>query len=229
MQASTVWALNNHFSANVTPNNASAGLGPGRLENNAHLFGKKMEPKDFKGLWNWKKLDLEGTFAALAYSMSNEVRANRNYYGYGQEPTISVGRVAAIYAIQWPWMSLHCATLLIGAAFLCPTITRTGATRTPVFKSHSLAILANGSHLFPSVAGAERRSRAIDRWARTNRAKIGGDDDPTPPHDLDTHDDRVSHDQAERRTRSPGSDRSNTALGRGSSVSTCSSSLSNGV
>ncbi|KAK7926935.1 hypothetical protein PG985_003933 [Apiospora marii] len=230
--ASTVWAVNNHFrklfTANFTANNASAGLGfgpgPGRLANTAHIFGGTMEPDGFKGLWNWKKQDLEQTFAALAYSMSNAVRAGREDHGHDQGLTMSVGRVAAIYDMQWGWMSMHCATLLMGAAFLYLTIARTGEMAAPVFKSHSLAILAGGSHLAASVAGAEGGDD-INAWARANRAKIG---DNSKPRESDTHD-GIDRGQAERLVRSPGSGHSNTALGRGLSVSPCSSSRSDGV
>lgn len=127
---------------------------------------------------------------------------------------MSVGRVTAIYDMQWGWISLYCATLLLAAAFLYLTYARTGEAAAPLLKSHSLAILGSGSHLAASVAGAEEGDE-INVWASANRAKIGGN---LQPHDGTTHD------QAERPTRSRGSDRSNTALRRGNSVSPSSSS-----
>ncbi|KAK8127374.1 hypothetical protein PG984_008482 [Apiospora sp. TS-2023a] len=214
--AGTIWAVNNHFrklfTANVTTHNASAGLGPGpgQLANTAHILGGTMEPDDFKDLWNWKKQDLEGTFAALAYSMSNEVRASRDDHGHDQGLPMSVGRVAAIYDMQWGWMSWHCATLLLGAAFLYLTIVHTNKTATPVLKSHSLAILKHGSHLAQSMVGVQSGTD-IDAWARINLAKIG--DGPQPPRDLETHNEMGSHDQAQRPARSPGSNRSNPGIG----------------
>ncbi|KAK7955992.1 uncharacterized protein PG986_005214 [Apiospora aurea] len=213
--ASTVWSVNHHFrnlfTANITADDASVGLGPGRLENDAHIFAGIVEPDGFKGLWNWGKQDLDETFRALAYSMSNAVRASRPDHGSDRGPAMAVGRVAAIYEMQWAWMSLHCATLLLGAAFLYLTIARTGETAAPAFNSHSLAILANGSHLFESVAGAERGGE-IGKWARENQAKIGKEPKSRQRIEIPGE---ANYEQVERRPRSPGLDESGTGLVRG--------------
>ncbi|KAK8867737.1 carboxylic ester hydrolase [Apiospora arundinis] len=231
MNPATPWSVNNYFrklfTANVTPDSESAGLGPGRLENNAHIYGGEMEPDSFKGLWNWKKQDLNQTFQALAYSMSNEIRGSRvpdRSPGRDLDLTMSVGRVTAVYDMRWGWMSLHCVVILLGAVFLCLTILRTGKAAAPVFKSHSLAILTRGAHLSESMAGTER-GKDIDVWARKHESKMAADDQVDDKHSQ-THivvEGSSPGQVEEMRSRTPSLNRSDVMLQRELSVSPCSS------
>ncbi|KAK8103685.1 uncharacterized protein PG998_010718 [Apiospora kogelbergensis] len=226
--ADTILSVNNHFhklfATNVTPDNAAAGLGPGRLENDAHLVGGTIEPDLFRYLWSWRiKTDMGNTFEGLAYSISNEIRASRPDHAELEDIPITIGRLIPVYDMRWTWLSLHCATLLLGAVFLYLTIARTSATAAPSFKSHSLAILANGSHLFPAVTGAER-GQEIDKWARENQAKFRKD--PLGRCD-DT--DEAYFGQIEMHPWTIGANRSSSVLQRDISVSSISSSNSSRV
>ncbi|KAL8916282.1 MAG: hypothetical protein Q9172_006372 [Xanthocarpia lactea] len=88
--------------------------------------------------------DIEATFAALAKSMTNTIRANadRSPVATGQAGTYRV-----LFKIHWPYLILPAILVLAGAVFLLIVIYQTRAARIAVWCSSVLPNLALGARL----------------------------------------------------------------------------------
>lgn len=63
------------------------------------------------------------------------------------------GVLTTFYEIQWPRLSLHCASLVLGVLFFVLTLVRNRSA--PAWKSSSLAVMARGHQVQDVVHGAE--------------------------------------------------------------------------
>jgi hypothetical protein len=173
----SVWSLNNHFNktflSNVTVQNASVGLGPDQLQNQAHLIGTAFEPYNFKSLWNLDKQDLQNTFQNMAKSMTNEIRA----FGSGissnamedEKPTLEM--TVTVFSMQWPYIILHCLLIVLGAVFVQLTARSSAIGGVPSYKSSSVAILSCKSSVSDIMEGAGTL-REIEKKAAENKVHL---------------------------------------------------------
>lgn len=115
--------------------------------------------------------DLNDTFTSLAVSMSNALRdgSDASFNGADRELLGEKGVVTTFYEIQWPWLSLHCASLVLGVLFFVLTLARNRSA--PVWKSSSLAVMARGHQVQDVVHGAEY-VKEMEGRAKTMRVTL---------------------------------------------------------
>lgn len=115
--------------------------------------------------------DLNNTFTSLATSMSNALRdgSDANFDGANRELVGEKGILTTFYEIQWPWLSLHCASLVLGVLFFVLTLARNRSA--PAWKSSSLAVMARGHQVQDVVQGAEYVKQMEGR-AKTMRVTL---------------------------------------------------------
>lgn len=115
--------------------------------------------------------DLNNTFTSLATSMSNALRdgSDASFNGADRELTGEKGILTTFYEIQWPWLSLHCASLVLGVLFFVLTLVRNRSA--PAWKSSSLAVMARGHQVQDVVHGAEYVKQMEGR-AKTMRVTL---------------------------------------------------------
>lgn len=115
--------------------------------------------------------DLNNTFTSLATSMSNALRSgsDASFDGADRELVGEKGVLTMFYEIQWPWLSLHCASLLLGVLFFVLTLARNRSA--PAWKSSSLAVMARGNQVQDVVHGAEYVKQMEGR-AKTMRVTL---------------------------------------------------------
>lgn len=115
--------------------------------------------------------DLNDTFTSLATSMSNALRSgsDENFNGVDRELVGEKGVLTTFYEIQWPWLSLHCASLLLGVLFFVLTLARNRSA--PAWKSSTLAVMAQGHQVQDVVHGAEYVKQMEGR-AKTMRVTL---------------------------------------------------------
>jgi hypothetical protein len=95
--------------------------------------------------------DTPRVFETLARSMSNAIRASNQSTSASDNstsPAAAAQTVFILYTIEWGWISLHVALILIGIIFLLFTMWETSRLDIPVWKTHSLPPLA-----FPDQIG----------------------------------------------------------------------------
>ncbi|KAF7866825.1 hypothetical protein EAF04_005667 [Stromatinia cepivora] len=114
--------------------------------------------------------DLPATFASLAKSMSNSIRANDD----GQKVQAGTNyEVVTFYKIEWEWISLHCLFIIAATVFIALTIYQTRILGTPAWKSSSLAVLSRGLVVGQTFRGAETTDDLIQR-AKSEKACLYG-------------------------------------------------------
>lgn len=114
--------------------------------------------------------DLPATFASLAKSMSNSIRANDD----GAKVQAGTNyEMATFYEIEWEWISLHCFFIIAAIIFTALTIYQTRIRGTPAWKSSSLAVLSRGVVIGQTFRGAETMNELTAR-ARSERACLYG-------------------------------------------------------
>ncbi|KAG6363889.1 hypothetical protein INS49_008992 [Diaporthe citri] len=115
--------------------------------------------------------DLNNTFTSLATSMSNALRdgSDATFNGADRELTGEKGVLTTFYEIQWPWLSLHCASVVLGVLFFVLTLVRNRSA--PARKSSSLAVMARGHQVQDVVHGAEYVKQMEGR-AKTMRVTL---------------------------------------------------------
>ncbi|TGO40884.1 hypothetical protein BHYA_0030g00510 [Botrytis hyacinthi] len=114
--------------------------------------------------------DLPATFASLAKSMSNSIRANDD--GAKLQAGI-VYETMTFYKIEWGWISLHCFFIIAATVFIVLKIYQTRLRGTPAWKSSSLAVLSRGLMVGHTFRGAETMSDLTAR-ARSEKACLYG-------------------------------------------------------
>ncbi|KAK6600855.1 hypothetical protein H4I95_07837 [Botrytis cinerea] len=114
--------------------------------------------------------DLPATFASLAKSMSNSIRANDDG---AKVQAGTVYETVTFYKIKWEWISLHCFFIIAATVFIILTIYQTRLRGTPAWKSSSLAVLSRGLMVGHTFRGAETMSDLTAR-ARSERACLYG-------------------------------------------------------
>lgn len=111
--------------------------------------------------------DLNATFTALAASMSNALRtgADESFEGVLVNVTGKRGELTTYYRIAWPWISLHCLIVIVGAVFLGITIreNRRYGRMVPLWKSSSLAIASRGKLVTDVLFGMQT---VEDMWRK---------------------------------------------------------------
>lgn len=115
--------------------------------------------------------DLNNTFTSLATSMSNALRdgSDATFNGADRELVGEKGVLTTFYEIQWPWLSLHGASLVLGVLFFVLTLVRNRSA--PAWKSSSLAVMARGHQVQDVVHGAEYVKQMEGR-AKTMRVTL---------------------------------------------------------
>jgi hypothetical protein len=115
--------------------------------------------------------DLNDTFTSLATSMSNALRSgsDASFNGADRDLVGEKGVLTTFYEIQWPWISLHCASLLLGVLFFVLTLARNRSA--PAWKSSSLAVMARGHQVQDVVHGVEYVKQMEGR-AKTMRVTL---------------------------------------------------------
>ncbi|KAF7882674.1 uncharacterized protein EAF02_006037 [Botrytis sinoallii] len=114
--------------------------------------------------------DLPATFASLAKSMSNSIRANDDG---AKVQAGTVYETVTFYKIEWEWISLHCFFIIAATIFIVLTIYQTRLRGTPAWKSSSLAVLSRGLMVGHTFRGAETMSDLTAR-ARSEKACLYG-------------------------------------------------------
>ncbi|KAF6840343.1 hypothetical protein CMUS01_03997 [Colletotrichum musicola] len=115
------------------------GASTGPLRENQGGIRMRADPPALDGLWGWSRNDVESNFAALATSMTNEMRRNPRPSAAPRSPNDrpntglsgvtdgalsiygSVGSSTTLYRIEWPWIALHGTILVFSLVFLCLT------------------------------------------------------------------------------------------------------------
>ncbi|KAI0440957.1 hypothetical protein F4803DRAFT_525272 [Xylaria telfairii] len=117
----------------------------------------KFEPNIIQALFS--REDLNGTFTALAASMSNAIRRGADESSDGVSSTVTGkrGTVVTFYKIVWPWITLHVLVTVTGLAFLVITIleNQKHGQSTPAWRSSSLATLSRGTLVRDILTGTE--------------------------------------------------------------------------
>lgn len=115
--------------------------------------------------------DLNDTFTSLATSMSNALRdgSDDSFNGADRELVGEKGILTTFYEIQWPWLSLHCVSLVLGVLFFVLTLARNRSA--PAWKSSSLAVMARGHQVQDVVHGVEYVKQMEGR-AKTMRVTL---------------------------------------------------------
>ena len=98
----------------------------------------------------YSSADLNATFAALARSMSNAIRAGDDH---GIVQTGEIGIQYTYYRIRWGWIALHLLVVLSGTVFLL--MTAFGRHGAPVWKSNALAVMGQGRRIKGLLDGAD--------------------------------------------------------------------------
>lgn len=93
--------------------------------------------------------NLNATFASIARSMSNALRAGDT----NQTGTVNTAQL--YYHIEWPWLGLHVVVTLAGTIFLIATAVNTRRCRAPAWKSSSLALIEIGRRFRGLLDGAD--------------------------------------------------------------------------
>lgn len=129
----------------------------------------RYNPSTMQVLFSTK--DLNNTFTSLATSMSNALRggSDASFNGVGRDLTGEKGVLTTFYDIQWPWLSLHCASLVLGVMFFVLTLARNRSA--PAWKSSSLAVMTRGHQVQNVVHGAEY-VKQMERRAKTMRVTL---------------------------------------------------------
>ncbi|KAI9657440.1 MAG: hypothetical protein M1821_003122 [Bathelium mastoideum] len=100
-------------------------------------------PDVMQVLWTAKNTDsgIDGVFSNLASSLTNNIRttSDGNAAFSGEE-----GTSVTFVRVRWLWIILPGATVLLAAAFLALTIWQTRSSKTPTWKSGTMAILFHG-------------------------------------------------------------------------------------
>lgn len=93
-------------------------------------------------------------FTSLATSMSHALRdgSDASFNGAARHLVGEKGVLTIFYEIQWSWLSLHCASLLLGILFSVLTLVRNRSA--PAWKPSSLAVMTRGQ-VQDVVHGAE--------------------------------------------------------------------------
>lgn len=119
--------------------------------------------------------DLDGTFTALATSMSNAIRrgADESFNGVSSTVTGEKGTVVTLYNIVWPWISLHVVVTAAGLVFLVMTIreNQRHGHQTPVWKSNSLATLSRGAVVKDILTGSQS-VKQMKKTANVTRVRL---------------------------------------------------------
>lgn len=117
-----------------------------QAENSKEEVSYLYDPPSMQGLWSRAKpSQLEPRFEALATSMTNSMRTAGNDLIAGEE-----GRPTTVLAVQWVWLSLPLACVVLGAVFLLIAIVETKRTRTPIWKADATALLFHSLEKVPS-------------------------------------------------------------------------------
>ncbi|KAI0378131.1 hypothetical protein F5Y04DRAFT_291404 [Hypomontagnella monticulosa] len=127
----------------------------------------------------WESRNLTALFESLAASMSNAIRSGADG---GANILGKTGIVVTVYQVQWPWITLHAFTYLVGVAFLIFTISKSRKT-VPVWKGSSLASLSFGARV-GGVFGGLTHIREMEHRARSEKAKLLLQHDNIPLDDL---------------------------------------------
>ena len=117
--------------------------------------------------------DLQETFSAVAISMSNSIRAD------GDDSLRSHGltvKAETVYHIQWLWIILPACLILGSAVQLIASIVQTARTRTPLWKTSSLAVLSRGIFAAEALKDA---GTLMEMEEAASRACLSLFDDPT--------------------------------------------------
>jgi hypothetical protein len=133
------------------------------------FFGRDVQYTPAVAQELWRSANISATFASVAASMSNALRAGAD----DADPSSSrvqglVGVATTLYAVDWRWLALHCVVELGGIAFVAWTLMKSwGGRNLPLWGSSTLAVLSRGgevAELFrgaETVAEMEARARAV--------------------------------------------------------------------
>ncbi|KAG8158099.1 hypothetical protein KVR01_011860 [Diaporthe batatas] len=180
-------AKTNHFNVGEAP--PVTGRFNGYCER-SERWGSKCEPGAMRTLLSSTDLDadLNATFAALAASMTDALRAGAD--GWFEGVPIAVagerGDTITYYRIAWPWISLHCFIAILGVVFLALTMceNQRHGRAAPLWKSNSLAIASYCDVVAGVLSGVET-VRGI--WEKAGAADVtlaDGDGIGSPSREL---------------------------------------------
>lgn len=140
---------------------------------------REYEPSVMQALFS--STDLNATFTALAASMSNALRtgADESFEGVLLGVTGERGELTTYYRIVWPWISLHCLMVIVGAVFLGITIRecKRYGQMVPLWKSSSLAIASRGKLVTDALSGIQtvkdlRRKAGVSQVTFSDRGYV---------------------------------------------------------
>ncbi|KAK2811932.1 hypothetical protein FQN50_001639 [Emmonsiellopsis sp. PD_5] len=154
----------------------------GAFENNRGI------PEAVGNIWNPEKLDIPGTFATLATSMTNQIRGSNQEYPSDPPVEGLKGVPTTYYKVKWGWTALPGAVLVGGMLFWYMTV-RNSVRRlmvVPAWKNSSLAVISRGSTAAEVLKGANT-VKEMDIKARERRVRIPLDDTSPSARTSDEH------------------------------------------
>lgn len=104
--------------------------------------------------------DLDATFAALAKSMTNSIRAN------GDDNLVAIGEAGTdntLIEVRWPYLVLPAILVIAGGVFLGIVIYHTHATGIAIWCSNVMPSVALGGTLGPNMTGSMLLSQMSEK------------------------------------------------------------------
>lgn len=119
--------------------------------------------------------DFEETFAAMAASMSNEIRSGADDVFEGTPIGVvgMKGEISTFYRVVWPWISFHCFIVLCGITFFGLTMweNQRHGQGVPLWRSSGLAIASRGEAVTDVLSGMQTLEEMWKK-ARVSRATL---------------------------------------------------------
>lgn len=153
---------------------------------NGMITGFLVRPNALSGVWRDSESNMEERFEALAISMTNDIRKNggeqsifdpsggRISLESEDEPVVGkIGIPTTEYRVVWYWITLHGA-MFLGSAIFC-VVTMVCSRGVPIWKSHSLATMSQGSAVidFKAETGSLKE---LEKRAETMEVSLAGDE-----------------------------------------------------
>ncbi|KAI4867581.1 hypothetical protein F4820DRAFT_446024 [Hypoxylon rubiginosum] len=165
------YIFQNLLTTGFSMENVSVGLGPELLQNQASFTGNGFYPNAFSSVRSRHDRDVTRKFAALAESISDEVRRTGISPNNKTRP-VMIGRTVTRYDMQWQWMILHAVTVLLSIVFLATTVVQSRKAKIPSWKSNTLPVMTRGHHVDDILRGAHT-SKTMEERARKSKVKLG--------------------------------------------------------
>lgn len=195
VKAAAVFSINAYFQELYTSNATQQSnvtdavkdaLGKDATGINGAILDQESAPRGVRTIWDADNQlsSISDVFAALAASMTNDIRDNSDNEWIGEE-----GTQKTYYRAEWGWLALHGAVLAGGVitwftTFISST-SRSGIV--PAWKSGSLAVIGHGSLAADMLKGA-KTEKELEQKAKSARVRMKLEDTDIPLRGNQRHD-----------------------------------------